>query len=158
MQETSLEKWRGAVTAYAPLIFWIGVIFFLSSDQGSMAETSRFVGPILKFLFPNISEETLAVCHAFIRKTAHFTEYALLAFFAVRALARSSVASLRNLRYLLPLILVALVASMDEFNQSFESSRTGSGWDVLLDVSGGAAMMTILWLIERPVLQKPALQ
>lgn len=123
-----------------------------------MAETSRFVGPILKFLFPNISEETLAVCHAFIRKTAHFTEYALLAFFAVRALARSSVASLRNLRYLLPLILVALVASMDEFNQSFESSRTGSGWDVLLDVSGGAAMMTILWLIERPVLQKPALQ
>ena len=114
-----------------------------------MAETSRFVGPILKFLFPNISDETLAVCHAIIRKTAHFTEYALLAFFAIRALARSSIASLRNLRYLLPLILVALVASMDEFNQSFESSRTGSFRDVLLDFTGGLTMIVLMWILGK---------
>ena len=158
MLRSDPEIWRGRIIRYAPLIFWIGVILFLSSPQGSMAETSRFVGPILKFLFPNISDETLAVCHAIIRKTAHFSEYALLAFFAVRALTRSSVASLRNLRYLLPLIQVALVASMDEFNQSFESSRTGSFRDVLLDISGGVVMVAILWLIERSALQKPARQ
>ena len=134
------------------------MILFLSSPQGSMVETSRFITPILHFLFPAAPDETIAVYHGYIRKTAHFTEYALLAFFAVRALTRSSFVSLRNLKYLLPLILVALVASMDEFNQSFESSRTGSFRDVLLDISGGVVMVAILWLIERSALQKPARQ
>ena len=113
-----------------------------------MVETSRFITPILHFLFPAAPDETIAVYHGYIRKTAHFTEYALLAFFAVRAFARSSIASLRNLKYLPPLILVALVASTDEFNQSFEASRTGSFLDILLDLSGGAAMLFLVWIFD----------
>ena len=116
-----------------------------------MAETSRFVGPILKFLFPNISEETLAVCHAFIRKTAHFTEYAVLAFLAVRALSIPATVRLHKWRYILPLLLVVAVAATDEFHQSFEISRTGSIIDVMLDISGGVVMLIFLWLIKRPL-------
>ena len=115
-----------------------------------MVETSRFVGPILKFLFPNISEETLRVVHGLVRKTAHFTEYAILAFFIVRALSRSSVATLRSSRYLIPLIVVVVIAVMDEFNQSFEPSRTASGWDSGLDILGGLVMTFVLWLLGRP--------
>ena len=148
--DLSNNKWLGRITAYAPLILWIGVIFFLSSNQGSMSQTSLFVRPILKFLFPAAPEETLQIYHGYVRKGAHFTEYALLAFFALRALARSSFASLGNLRYVLPLVLAAIVASIDEFIQSFEASRTGTYRDVLLDIAGGVAMVAILWLIKRP--------
>ncbi|MEO6051349.1 MAG: VanZ family protein, partial [Pyrinomonadaceae bacterium] len=134
---------------YAPVFLWIGVIFFLSSNSGSMAETSRFVGPILKYLFPNISEETLRTIHGLVRKTAHFTEYAILAFFIVRALSKSSVAAFRSYRYVLALIVVAGIAGSDEFNQSFEPSRTASVWDILLDITGGFTMIVLLWILGK---------
>jgi VanZ family protein len=142
--------WRATFIRYAPLIFWIGVIFFLSSDQGSMSHTSFFVRPILKFLFSSASEETLQTLHGYIRKAAHFTEYAILAYFAARTFSKSSINRLRARRYLLPLIIVTVVALLDEFNQSFEASRTSSIWDVLLDIFGGSAMVTFLMLAGRP--------
>lgn len=111
-----------------------------------MSETSRFIRPILKFFFPTASEQNLQFIHGYIRKTAHFTEYALLAFLALRAFSTSSVDRVLKLKYILPLILVAAIAAADEFNQSFEASRTGSVWDVLLDISGGAAIILFLWV------------
>ena len=144
------NKRRGRIIRYAPLVFWIGLIFYLSSDQGSMTETSRFIGPLLHFLFPNAPEESIQLYHGWIRKAAHISEYAILAFLAVRALARSSVMSLRTLKYIVPLVLVALIASIDEFNQSFQATRTGSFRDVLVDIIGGVTMVALLWLIKWP--------
>ena len=112
-----------------------------------MSRTSLFVRPLLQFLFPAAPEETLQIYHAYIRKAAHFTEYATLAFLALRALAMTFFGS-SNLKYILPLVLVVIVASFDEFNQSFEASRTSSFRDVLLDISGGATMLVFLWLIK----------
>jgi hypothetical protein len=45
--------WRGRFFRYAPLVLWIGLILFLSSGQASMSNTSRFIRPLLVFLFPN---------------------------------------------------------------------------------------------------------
>jgi len=143
------NKWRAGLIAYAPLVLWIGVIVYLSSNSGSMAETSRFIGPLLKFLFPATPEETLQIYHGYIRKTAHFSEYAVLAFLALRAFSRSSAEALQKLRYILPIVLVAAIAMLDEFNQSFEATRTGSAWDVLIDIAGGVTIVLILWLLKR---------
>lgn len=130
------------VKRYGPLIIWIGVIFFFSSGAASAAQTSRFIRPLLVFLFPSAPEEALRQYHFFIRKCAHFTEYALLAFWSIRALSKFSY------RYLLAVAIVLLVASLDEFNQSFEPSRTSTIWDVGLDFAGGATMAIILKLLE----------
>lgn len=119
-----------------------------------MAETSRIIGPLLNFFFPEMPEATRQVVHAYVRKTAHFTEYAVLAFLAVRALTMSASAALRRWRYILPLVFVAVIASLDEFNQSFEASRTSSAWDVLLDLSGGVVMLVLLCLMRRPSLRR----
>ena len=125
------------------------MIFFLSSPQGSMSETSRIIRPLLQFLFPAAPEETLQIYHSYVRKAAHFTEYAILAFLAVRSLAMTFF-EISNLKYLLALATVVLIASIDEFNQSFEISRTGSVRDVLLDISGGLVMIAVLWLVKWP--------
>ena len=144
------SNWRGRLIRYAPVFLWVAVIFFLSSPEGSFAQTSRIIGPLLHFFFPNMTEETQDIIHGFIRKTAHFTEYSVLAFLTVRALSRSTYALLRKWRFILPLLLVAVIASLDEFNQSFEPSRTSSFRDVLLDISGGTIMIALLWLVKWP--------
>jgi VanZ family protein len=141
-----MPTWRGRLYRYTPLLFWIALIFFFSSTAASANQTSRIIGPILHFLFPSISDETFQQYHFFIRKCAHFTEYALLAFWAIWALIRSSHEFLKKYRFLLAVLLVLVVASADEFNQSFEPSRTSSPWDVLLDCIGGATMAASLWL------------
>jgi VanZ family protein len=143
------EDWRATLLRYAPLALWVGVIAFLSTSSGSMAETSRFIGPILKYLLPNASEETLRAIHAVIRKLAHITEYSLLAFFAVRAIAATLNVRSR-MRYILPLVLVAVVASADEINQSYDAARTGLPSDALLDVASGAIAIAIFWLLKWP--------
>jgi VanZ family protein len=138
---TSIQNRRERFFRYAPLILWIGVILFLSTGQASMSQTSRIFRPLLEFLFPNAPEETLIIYHAFIRKCAHFTEYAVLAFWAARAFVSSSRNVLRKYWFIFSFLLVFSVASIDEMNQSFNSARTGSQWDVMLDVSGGLVMI-----------------
>ena len=109
-----------------------------------MSNTSRFIRPLLEFLFPNVPEETLIIYHGYIRKLAHLTEYAILAFWASRAFRGSSAELLQKFWFIVSLALVFLVASIDEYNQSFNSLRTGSIYDVLIDVSGGLMMIIIL--------------
>lgn len=134
---------------YAPLIIWIGVIFFLSSGQGASTRTSLIIRPILEFLFPSADPETLSYYHDIIRKLAHLTEYAILGFLACRAFAGSATKSLRKHSYLLAILLVLLVAGLDEFNQSFNPERTASPVDTLIDLSGGVAATLVYHLFTR---------
>ena len=52
------------------------------------------------------------------------------------------------------LFLVALVATADEARQAFSTARSGSPYDVLIDVAGGAvaiaALLVISWRMRRP--------
>lgn len=137
--------------------------------MGAASNTSRFIRPFLEWLFPNASVETITLYHDYVRKLAHFTEYAILAFWVWRAFrkggnpraskgAEEEHAPLQSrfrlerlvekYWYLVSFLIVAVVASIDEFNQSFNLARTGSGYDVLLDVSGGIMMILFIWAIK----------
>jgi len=144
--ELQKSNGRGRIIRYAPLILWISVILFLSTSQASMSNTSRFIRPLLEFLFPGASEETLILYHGFIRKLAHLTEYAGLAFWAFWAFSNSNLKNLRRLWFVFAFLLVLLIALIDETNQSRLTSRTGSIYDVLLDILGGLIMLISLIL------------
>ena len=137
------------LTRYLPLLVWIGVIFFFSSTQGSMSHTSRIIRPLLEWLFPLASEETLLFYHGVVRKAAHFTEYAVLGLLACRAFISS--ASLRFSRrpFIAAVVLVCVVAVIDETQQSFNPTRTGSPYDVLIDVVGGITAIGIAYVFVR---------
>lgn len=133
---------------YGPLLVWLGVIAWLSSDSGAMSETSRFVRPVLRFLFPDASEETILTLHGLVRKSAHVFVYSVLAFLAARAFFRTSVAGIRRLWPAAAIGLVFAIASLDELNQSFSGgTRTGSIWDVALDTASGAAAIGLIYLL-----------
>ena len=131
---------------YFPLVAWLLFISFASSDNFNASNTSRIIGPLILWLFPDTSIETLGLVHLVTRKAAHFTEYAILAFFAARAFRTSPRRSIANHWFLISLALVVVYALLDEYHQSFVPSRTGTIYDSLIDIAGG---LTALLLIRR---------
>ena len=143
-QDIGNTKWRVRLWLYAPLLVWIGVIFFLSSNLGSMKHTSLIIRPVLEFLFPAADEPTLQLYHSYVRKAAHFTEYALLALLACRLFFGINV----RRAFAAAFAVCLAVATLDEFNQSFNPERTSSGYDVLLDCAGAAFAILCVWLLS----------
>lgn len=114
-----------------------------------MSNTSRIIRPLLIWLFPTAPEDVITIYHGYIRKSAHFIEYAILAFWASRAFWGSAADFLKRYWYALAFAVVLVTASFDEFNQSFNPLRTSSPYDVLLDCVGGATMIAVLSLLRR---------
>lgn len=129
------------------MIIWMALIFIASTSEFSGANTSLIVRSLLLWLFPNISEAKIDIAHFVVRKAAHFTEYAIFAFFAVRAFATSSHETLRHGFFYVTLILVVVYSLSDELHQSFVPSRTGSIYDTFIDISGGltALIVYVVW-------------
>lgn len=118
-----------------------------------MAETSRFIGPFIRWIYPDISPEALRVIHVGVRKFAHIFEYAVLGLLAVRAASLVAGNHLGNWRYILAVIPVAVVAATDEYRQSFDVTRTGTLEDAILDIASGMLAIAVLWIARRPRLQ-----
>jgi VanZ family protein len=149
VRSENLETRQQQAWRYGPLIVWLGFIFFASTGEFSAANTSRIIGPLLRWLFPSISDENLAFAHFLTRKVAHFTEYAILAWLAARAFTTSSNQILHRRWFLIALALVVLYALSDEYHQSFVASRTASIYDSLIDMSGGLTALLLYALRRR---------
>jgi VanZ family protein len=136
---------------YGPVVAWLCFIFFASTASFSAENTSRVIRPLLLWLSPGISEASINQVHFLVRKTAHFTEYAVLALLAARAFRASPRRALSRRWWLASFALVACTALSDEFHQSFVPSRTASIYDSLLDMTGGATALACaaLWLALR---------
>ena len=134
---------------WIPLLAWMAFISFASSDNFSATNTSRIIGPLVLWLFPHTSAETLEVIHLVIRKIAHFSEYGVLAVLAARAFLGSPHSFLSQWWFLVSWILVASYALIDEYHQSFVPSRSPSIYDSLIDVIGGSAVLLFLWARAR---------
>ena len=114
----------------------IAFIFYQSAQQ---AEQSNAVsGGLMEWLrvFLEPLFESDEVMHKFVRKTAHFVEFAALGgslgLFADGLIQRFW----KSWAAFMPLFVTLFTAVTDEFIQSF-SDRTSMVKDVLLDFSGG---------------------
>ena len=133
---------------WLPPILWVVVILVASTDLMSAQHTSRFIGPFLRWLVPDIGPEAVLQVQLVVRKTAHVLEYALLAMLLLRAF-RAGQGSVRWSHIGRAVAVAALCAATDEFHQSFVASRTGSPADVLIDISGAIAGVAVFTLLVR---------
>ena len=133
------------ISRYLPLVLWLGFISFASSGSLSADNTSRIIGPLVLWLFPGTSPETLLTIHIATRKLAHFTEYAILGLLAARAFRGSPRPGLRNRWFLAALALIVVYSLLDEYHQSFVPSRTASVSDSFIDMTGGLAALIVTW-------------
>jgi VanZ family protein len=137
---------------WLPVLVWMCVIFSASGDQASFSRSSRIIGPLVRWLFPHLSDEAVHAVVASVRKCAHLAEYAVLALLLWRALRKPPKPGLPPWRWsqaAVALTLVALYAATDELHQAFVPSRQGRIGDVLLDTLGGAVGLASLWAIGR---------
>ena len=110
------------------------MVLSFSSASFSADNTGGLLGPLLAWLLPGLTPASLETIHALIRKTAHVTEYAVLAALWWRALTRGGVRP--GAAAWLALFIGVTVAAVDETHQSFVPSRTASVGDVLIDTVG----------------------
>ncbi|HWZ53677.1 MAG TPA: VanZ family protein [Candidatus Acidoferrales bacterium] len=129
-----------------PAIAWAIVISSFSTGAFTSEHTSRFIIPVLHWLLPHASPETLSTVHHVIRKCGHFTEYFILSLLILRGFQAGNREFGLRLA-LLSILMVAGYAALDEFHQSFVPGRGAAVSDVLLDTSGGAAGILIVALL-----------
>ena len=146
------------VSRYLPLVVWLAFISFASSDNFNAGNTSRIIGPLILWLFPNTKPETLAVVHFITRKIAHFTEYAILGFLAARAFRTSPRPAISQRWFLICLTLIVVYALLDEYHQSFVPSRTASIFDSFIDTAGGLTALIFIYSRKGAKAQRQAIR
>jgi VanZ family protein len=124
---------------FLPPIAWTCLIAWLSSPNWSAADTGSRLLPVLHWLAPWLLPEQVEAVHWTIRKTAHAVEYGVLATLWFRALEPRW----DRRRWLVPLALCVLTASLDEIHQATTLTRGGSAIDVVLDSAGASAALLL---------------
>ena len=109
---------------YAPILFWMGVIFYFSS-------------------IPSLKTGAPIPMELFIRKTAHLGEYAILAILFARMFKKNKMDFFRIFLY--SFFCVLLFSLSDEFHQLFVFGRFGRMVDVGIDSFGGIIGLLIFF-------------
>jgi VanZ family protein len=138
--------------AWIATILWLIVIAFESTAWLSAAHTSRILYPIFHFLF-GMSPENFEPWNFLLRKTGHVVGYGFLSFLLFRAWRETlpAVTKLgKDLRWTfrwsaIAVLGTAIVASLDEWHQSFIPSRTGRWQDVVLDTCAGIGTQVLIF-------------
>lgn len=147
------------ITLWAAVILWMTVIFAFSaqpavqSDELSMGLAEK----ILQFIemiraipaFSGIDGTALAgviaAANYYVRKTAHFTAYAILGVLLYNLMA--SYGMKRGKAVLLSAVVCLVYAITDEVHQLFVPGRAGQIRDVLIDFSGSLSALGVTYLL-----------
>lgn len=112
---------------WLPFALWAGLILSSANDSFSSGQTQGWMDWLLGRDVPELFNH-------FMRKGAHVVVYGIL----------GALAWLGDRRIAVCLGATALVAIADEVRQSMTATRSGSGWDVLLDLGGAALAIVIV--------------
>lgn len=132
-------KWILLSLSIITIIF----IFSMSLCNGNISsnQSGVIVDCVLEITGDAFNKEVL---HIFIRKLAHFTIFSILGLLWSLTFLKFKL----NKYYLYGIIVVILVAFIDETIQTFIDGRVGSIYDSLLDIIGGLTSISILLIIN----------
>jgi VanZ family protein len=147
-----LRFWIGA---WWPVAAGIAIIAVESTKYLGADRTSHPLRVLFEALFGPVADPRWETIHHYIRKSGHFLGYGGLGLAWLRALWMSLPGYRFFLASGLALAGTALVASWDEWHQTFLPNRTGSPWDVLLDCCGALVMLSAAFMYLR--LRRPSL-
>jgi VanZ family protein len=143
---------RHILKAWIAAILWLIVIAIESTSYLSANNTSKILYPLLHFLF-GVSHARFEIWHHYLRKGGHVFGYGLLSVLLFRAW-RETLPSLSNSKWTfrwsgIALLATAMVASLDEWHQTFLPSRTGRWQDVVLDTSAAIGAQLLVYVFYR---------
>jgi VanZ family protein len=132
-----------------PVAMMFGVMYYFSTDVFSADNTRSVIEKIFLWFSPHASKHTMATFNYFVRKSMHFTEYAILGALLFRAFRAGDSVRWRFKWALYSFIFSVSWALLDEFHQTFTRTRGGSIWDSLLDSSGALFTLAVITISTR---------
>jgi len=138
------------ITFFSLAFLWALFIWSNSLKPGNVSgemsgSVLRFINDILGNISPN-----LTLSHLFVRKMAHFLEFAVLSvLFCLSCYFLFAVDKTINKSLFIFISLPAsfMVAAIDETIQLFVEGRAGKFTDVLIDTSGALCAVLIFFLV-----------
>lgn len=151
------SKQRGAlywVSAWWPVVVAVLVIAIESTEWLGADHTSEPLRRLVEAIVGRLDNNVWGEVHHYIRKCGHFIGYGLMGLAWLRAWWMSLPKSHFLPDSLLAILGTALVASADEYHQSFLSNRTSSPWDVVLDCTGCIVLQLLVYIVMRTIKPK----
>ena len=148
---------RGAlfwIRAWLPVVLGITVIILESTEMMGSDNTSGPLRRLFEAIFGVFKNDRWDIVHHFVRKSGHFIGYGLIGLAWLRAWWMSLPRSHFFTDAVLALAGTTLVASLDEYHQSFLPNRTSSPYDVLIDCCGAITLQLLMYLFMRIVRPK----
>ncbi len=137
------------LSAWWPVAVGIAVIAVESTTYFGADRTSHPLRVLFEALFGPVGDTRWENIHHYIRKSGHFLGYGALGLACLRAWWMT----FPRIRFFLiaglALAGTALVASWDEWHQTFLPNRTGTPWDVALDCCGALFMQAVVFMVLR---------
>jgi VanZ family protein len=137
------------ISAWLPVAVGIGVIMMESTETFGSDRTSGPLRWLFEAIFGPVADARWELLHHLVRKSGHFLGYGAMGLLWLRAWWMSLPRSRFLHDALLALLGTALVASADEWHQTFLPNRTGSPWDVLLDCCGAITLEVLVYVFMR---------
>jgi VanZ family protein len=128
----------------------MGVIALESTDLFSSAHTGSWLEALVTAIAGPVSPGWFDLFHHVLRKTGHVIGYGILSFLLFRAwrVTLEPIERAWAMRWaVLSFFMTAVVASLDEWHQSYLPSRTARVADVFLDSAAALAVQFLLWVI-----------
>ena len=145
--------WR-QVWVWLPPVIAIFVIACESTNTFSAEHTSGWLRPVFERIFGHVSDQFWSVLHHTARKSGHLSGYGMVCLTYLRAwlwtLARRPALRMWAWRVWSSVLAVGstfCVGGLDEWHQTFISSRTGMFSDVLIDTAGGTLACLLVWVV-----------
>jgi VanZ family protein len=155
LEERSSKRGLGYwISAWLPVAIGICVILMESTELFGADHTSGPLRWLFESIFGPVASARWPMIHALIRKSGHFFGYGFIGLAWLRAWWMTLPHSRFIHDALLALMGTALVASFDEFHQTFLPNRTGSPWDVLLDCCGAITLQVAVYGLMRMIRPK----
>lgn len=137
------------VRVWFPVAVGIAMILVESTEMLGADHTSGPLRRFYEFLFGHVSWQRWDIIHHYIRKSGHFVGYGLIGLAWLRAWWLTLPKSQFFPDAMLALLGTALIATCDEWHQSFLPNRTSSPWDVVLDCSGAIVLQLLVYVFMR---------
>ncbi len=117
------------------------VVGYVSGGIGGANHMHKWITSLL-----HVNNDEAEIIVHWVRKAIHFTAYGGVGFACFRGATLAS--ANRTGAVTFALCLVACIASFDEMRQTQAVNRTGSFWDVLLDLTGAACFILLAWFVR----------
>ena len=134
-------------------VLWVFVIFSNSletvdeSNEKSRDVVEIIIEKVFREDIETISKKDIGIFHNFIRKAAHFTEFAVLSLLVFLALSAWNLKE--YLTRFVPVLCAFTVACADEIIQYFVPGRACRFTDVLIDTGGALTLIIIVLVLKR---------